>query len=168
VQLALRELRIPADRALTVYGGLCFAGGPWNNPVGHAIASMVQVLRGDPGSIGMVTANGGNVEKHAFGIYSTEPPAGGFRAERPQDAISARGGREVSADHRGPVEVEAWTVMHERDGSMARAHAACLTGDGARVWGVSSDEELMKRFETEDVAGAAATIGDDGELRLDD
>ena len=70
VQLALRELGIDPGRQLTVYGGLCFAGGPWNNPVGHAIASMVGVLRDDPGSRGLVTANGGNVEKHAFGVYS--------------------------------------------------------------------------------------------------
>lgn len=166
VQLALGELGIGTDRQLTVYGGLCFAGGPWNNPVGHAIASMVGVLREDPGSVGLVTANGGNVEKHAFGLYSTEPPTGGFRAERPQDEIDGRGGREVSEDHEGPVTIEAWTVMHERDGSMARAHAACLTDDGVRVWGVTNDADTMKRFESDDVAGCPATIGPDGELRL--
>jgi acetyl-CoA C-acetyltransferase len=168
VQLAMDELGIGADRPLTVYGGLCFAGGPWNNPVGHAIASMVQVLRGDPGALGLVTANGGNVEKHAFGVYSTEPPAHGFRTERPQAEIDARGGREVSPDHVGPVTVEAWTVMHERDGSMSRAHAACRTPEGVRVWGVSADTDLMKRFESDDVAGVAGTVGADGELRLED
>ena len=167
VQLALHEMGIGTDRQLTVYGGLCFAGGPWNNPVGHAIATMVQVLREDPGSLGLVTANGGNVEKHAFGVYSTDPPAAGFRAESPQDGIDARGGREVSEDHRGPVVIEAWTVMHERDGSMSRAHAACLTPDGKRVWGVSTAADLMKRFESEDMAGAAATVGADGDLQLE-
>ena len=166
VQLALGELGIGADRPLTVYGGLCFAGGPWNNPVGHAIASMVAVLRDDPGSLGLVTANGGNVEKHAFGLYSTGPPPGGFRAERPQDRIDARGRREVSQDHTGDVVIEAWTVMHERDGSLSRAHAACLTPDGVRVWGVSDDGDLMTRFESDDVAGVAATVGADGELRV--
>ena len=166
VQLAAGELGIGLGRQLTVYGGLCFAGGPWNNPVGHAIAAMVGVLREDPGSVGLVTANGGNVEKHAFGLYSTEPPTGGFRAERPQDEIDACGGRQVSEDHQGPVTVEAWTVMHERDGGMARAHAACLTDEGLRVWGVTDDPDTMKRFETDDVAGCPATIGADGDLRL--
>ncbi len=168
VQLALRALGIDlgTDRDLTVYGGLCFAGGPWNNPVGHAIASMVGVLREDAGSLGLVTANGGNVEKHAFGVYSTEPPANPFRAERPQDEIDALGGREVLEEHEGPVTVEAWTVMHERDGSMARGHAACLTPDGSRVWGVTDDADAMARFEAEDVGGAAATIERDGTLRL--
>ncbi len=164
VQLALRELGIDPGRQLTVYGGLCFAGGPWNNPVGHAIASMVGVLRDDPGSRGLVTANGGNVEKHAFGVYSTEPPDGGFRWERPQDEIDAVGGREVSETYEGPVTLEAWTVMHERDGSMSRGHASCLTPDGVRVWGVTDDADTMKRFESEDMVGAPGTIGPEGAL----
>lgn len=166
VQLALRELDIPIDRQLTVYGGLSFAGGPWNNPVGHAIASMVGVLRSDPGSRGLVTANGGNVDKHAFGVYSTEPPAAGFRHERPQHRIDARGGREVDAEHRGAATIETWTVMHERDGNPARAHAACLTATGARTWAVSSDPDVMKLFTSEDVVGRPVEIGEGSELRL--
>jgi acetyl-CoA C-acetyltransferase len=164
VEIAAKELGISTDRTLTVYGGLCFAGGPWNNPVGHAIASMVGVLRDDPGSRGLVTANGGNVEKHAFGVYSTEPPDGGFRWERPQDEIDAVGGREVSETYEGSVTLEAWTVMHERDGSMSRAHAACLTPGGVRVWGVTDDADTMKRFESEDMVGAPGTIGPEGAL----
>lgn len=166
VQLALRELSIPADRQLTVYGGLGFAGGPWNNPVGHAIASMVSVLREDPGSLGLVTANGGHVDKHAFGVYSTEPPADGFRWERPQDEIDAVPGRSALVDHLGDATVETWTVMHARDGARERAHAACLTPSGERTWAVTSDEDTMARFEAEDVAGAAVEIGPEGALRL--
>ncbi|MFZ4516889.1 MAG: acetyl-CoA acetyltransferase [Microthrixaceae bacterium] len=167
VQLALRELGVAWDRQVTVWGGLCFAGGPWNNPVGHALASMVGVLREDPGSTGLVTANGGNVEKHAFGVYSTEPPADGFRWERPQAEVDARGHREVDGEGSGPVTVEAWTVMHERDGSPARAHAACLTPDGVRVWGVSDDPDLMARAAVEDLGGVAGAVDADGTLTLD-
>ena len=166
VQIGAKELTIPLDRQLTVYGGLSFAGGPWNNPVGHALASMVGVLRDDPGSLGLVTANGGNVEKHAFGVYSTDPPAGGFRHERPQDEIDRRGRCAVVQDHHGPATIEAWTVMHERDGSPARAHAACRIDEGVRTWGVSRDPDVMKLLETEDVAGRAVSIGDDGEMVL--
>jgi acetyl-CoA C-acetyltransferase len=168
VQLALGELGLAADRQLTVYGGLCFAGGPWNNPVSHALAAMVDVLRADPGSTGLVTANGGNVDKHAFGVYSTTPPAGGFRWERPQDEIDARGGRAIVDTHDGPVEVEAWTVMHDRDGAPSRAHAACRTPEGARAWGVTDDPATMELFEQQDVAGRAAHLVADGTLRLAD
>ena len=167
VQLACRELGIDAGRRLTVYGGLPFAGGPWNNPVSHAIASMVGVLRDDPGSVGLVTANGGNVDKHAFGVYSTSPPTDGFRWERPQDRIDAAGGREVVDSHDGPCTIEGWTVVHERDGSPSRAHAACLTDDGRRVWGVSHDPDTMAVLETTDVGGRTAVLAGN-ELRLDD
>ena len=49
VQVAAHELGLPVgveSRPLTVTGGLTFAGGPWNNYVTHAIATMVEVLRG--------------------------------------------------------------------------------------------------------------------------
>ena len=168
VQIACAELGIGLDRQLTVYGGLCFAGGPWNNPVGHAIAAMVDTLRGDAGSIGFVTANGGIIQKHAFGVYSTEPPrSGGFAHAHPQFAIdSSEPGRDVSTDHDGAVEIEAFTVMHERDGSMARAHAAVLTPSGDRAWAVTDDAEVMARMETDDLVGASALRSADGTLTL--
>ena len=39
----------------------------------HAIASMVERLRKEPGAYGLVTANGGYLTKHASGVYSCEP-----------------------------------------------------------------------------------------------
>ena len=54
VQIGAQELGFGLDRDLTVTGGLCFAGGPWNNYVMHAIATMVQRLREDPGAFGFV------------------------------------------------------------------------------------------------------------------
>ena len=55
-------------------GGLTFAGGPWNNYVTHAVATMMEQLRGRPGDFGLCTANGGLLTKHAVGVYSTRPP----------------------------------------------------------------------------------------------
>jgi acetyl-CoA C-acetyltransferase len=168
VELATKELGLGTEGQLTVYGGLCFAGGPWNNPVGHAIASMVSVLRDDAGSIGLVTANGGIVQKHAFGLYSSEPPRSGqFRSARPQFAIdSAEQQREVVGDYSGPAAMESWTVMHERDGSPSRAHCTVLLGDGRRAWGVSNDPATMQLLETEDVVGRAVEIGPDSALLI--
>ncbi|HKY14699.1 MAG TPA: hypothetical protein VJM33_07210 [Microthrixaceae bacterium] len=167
VEIACAELGLPMDRQLTVYGGLCFAGGPWNNPVGHAIATMVGVLRDDSDAVGLVTANGGNIQKHAFGVYSATPPADGFRQAHPQFAIDAAAPHRVAvAEHVGPVEIETWTVMHDRDGSMARAHAAVLTPDGARAWAVSSDPALMEEMEVADMAGRPAIRDQDGELKV--
>lgn len=166
VEIGCAELGLATDRQLTVYGGLCFAGGPWNNPVGHAIAAMVDVLRSDPGARGLVTANGGNIQKHSFGVYSTEPPAQGFRTSTPQFAIDTEPRVDVVEDYAGPATIEAWTVMHERDGSIGRTHAVARTPDDVRVWAVTGDADVGASLEADDPIGWTVTIGPDSELRI--
>jgi acetyl-CoA C-acetyltransferase len=163
VEIGCAELGLSTDRQLTVYGGLCFAGGPWNNPVGHAIAAMVGTLRSDPGSWGLVTANGGNIQKHSFGVYSTEPPAAGFRTATPQAAIDEPV-VDVLESYEGPATIETWTVMHERDGSVGRAHAVVRVPSGERAWAVSSDADLATALEHDDPIGWSVTIGADAEF----
>ncbi len=166
VQIAQRELSIPSSMNLTVYGGLAFAGGPWNNPVSHAVASMTTVLREDPGSTGLVTANGGNLQKHSFGVYSTAPPTNGYRYEKPQAEVDARGRRATSLEYLGPVTIEALTVIYNRDGEIDRAHAATLTPEGTRVWGVVRDVSIARDVVGKDLVGTPAMIGVDGALNL--
>ena len=167
VQLFCREFDLDLlDRQLTVYGGLCFAGGPWNNPVGHALATMVDVLRADAGALGFVTGNGGNVDKHSFTVLGTEPPAAGYRHERPQAEIDAQPGRVVLDAHEGAVTVEAWSVMHDRANQPERFHAACLTPGGDRVWAITHDPDVMAAAVSTDLGGAPATIDAEGHLYL--
>ncbi len=96
VQLGAQSLGLALDRQLTRTGGLSFAGGPWNNYVMHAIATIVGELRGQPGELGLVWANGGYTTKHAFGIYSTAPSTHGFRHDHPQDEIDALPQRQLA------------------------------------------------------------------------
>jgi acetyl-CoA C-acetyltransferase len=167
VQLAAAELGLGLDRQLTVTGGMSFAGGPWNNYVMHSVATMAGVLRDDPGAMGLCTANGGYVTKHAFGIYSTEPPAAGtFRHAEPQDEVDALPRRELAEEHEGAVEIEAYTVMHGRDGEPERALASCLTPDGRRTWAGSSDEATMRAVMKDEFVGRAAAVTTDGELEI--
>ncbi len=167
VQVAARELGLSLRRQLTVTGGMSFAGGPWNNYVMHAIATMAGVLRDDPGSLGLCTANGGYVTKHAFGIYSTEPPPSGrFRHAEPQDEVDALPSRELAEDHEGEVAIETYTVMHDRDGRPERALAACLTADGRRAWGATTDPAAMHALIAEDLVGAKAVLSAAGNLEL--
>ena len=82
VQIGCRELGIDPfaeTRPLTVTGGLTFAGGPGNNYVTHAIATLVERLREDPGSLGLTTAVGWYLTKHAVGIYGTRRAAAAVR-----------------------------------------------------------------------------------------
>jgi acetyl-CoA C-acetyltransferase len=145
VQVAAAELGLGLDRDLTVTGGLSFAGGPWNNYVSHSIATMVDVLRRDPGAIGLVSANGGYLTKHALTLYATEPPAGGFRWASVQDEVDALPRREVAEqlDRGQPGEIESWVVGHDRDGRPERAVAAVRLDDGRRAWADSTEPDAL-------------------------
>ena len=144
VQLGAQSLGLSLDGQLTRTGGLSFAGGPWNNYVMHAIATMVADLRARPGELGMVWANGGYATKHSFGLYSTEPPPTGFRHDCPQESIDGLPQRHLADvdEAAGPATIEAYTVMHSRDGQPETAMVACLLADGRRAWGVSAEPGL--------------------------
>ncbi|MFQ5698136.1 MAG: acetyl-CoA acetyltransferase [Myxococcota bacterium] len=165
VQVAAQELGLSLERPLTVTGGLTFGGGPLNNYVMHSIARMVERLRAEPGTRGLITANGGFLTKHAFGVYSSEPPVEPFRHEDLQAQVDALPSREAVVDFDGPVEIESYTVMHGAEGP-ERAHAACLLSDGRRSWASSSDPELMAAMTREEFCGKRARIDGHGELAV--
>ena len=121
-----------------------------------------------PGETGLVWANGGYATKHAFGVYSTRPPAEQFRHESPQDEIDALPQRELAlpADAAGPASIEAYTVMHARDGAPELAIATCLLADGRRAWGTSGDGDVTHALLDGEWVGTAVTLADDGTLHL--
>jgi acetyl-CoA C-acetyltransferase len=167
VQIGAAELGLALDepdRPLTVTGGLSFAGGPGNNYSTHAIATMVERLRSDPGAKGLVTALGWYITKHAVGVYSTEPPPDGFRHARPQDEVDRLPRRDPVADYEGAVTIDSYTVMHERDGSPAIALVACLLPDGRRTWANSNEPGLMKAMTLEEFVGRPARLRSGGSI----
>ena len=123
-------------------------------------------LRQRPGGRGLVWANGGYTTKHAFGVYSTEPPAAGFRYAYPQDQIDAMPRREVATlgEAAGPATVEAYSVTHDRDGNPEIANAACLLADGRRAWGRSTDHTLAASMCVGEWVGRPVTLSPDGTL----
>ena len=166
VQVAAGELGLDESRPLTVTGGLTFAGGPANNYVTHSIATMVGRLREEDGdAAGLVTANGGFLTKHAIGVYGTSPPAAGFRAESVQAAVDATPTREAVDGHEGRVAIEAYTVLHDREGP-EQALFAVLLPDGRRAWGHSTDAATMQAVMATDAVGHAAHRGGDGVVSL--
>lgn len=165
VQVGATELGLGFDRPLTQTGGLTFAGGPLNNYVTHSIATMVDTLRDDAGSIGLVSANGGFLTKHAIGVYSTEPPAEAFRAEDVQHAVDAVPTTPVAPEHAGPVTVEAYTVMHDGDGPEVGL-CALQTPDGARTWGRVTDRGAAEEMTRQETIGMSGQLSPDGVLTL--
>ena len=84
VSLAIEALNQP-DRPLSSYtltGGLSFFGGPGNNYSTHAIIALVQALRKDGSKPGMISANGGVINKESVGIYAAQPVTGGWSPDR--------------------------------------------------------------------------------------
>jgi len=166
VQAGARSLGLSLDRQLTRTGGLPFGGGPWNNYVMHAIATVVNDVRARPGEKGLVWANGGFTTKHAFGIYSSEPPAHPFRHAYPQDQIDALPMRDVlePADAEGRATVESYTVMHDRDGNPETVISTCLTPSGARAWGLSSDLDTARALCDGEWVGRDVRLDSEGRL----
>ena len=169
VQIAAREIGLPigdARRPLTVTGGLTFAGGPWNNYVTHSIATMAEVLRGDPGSRGLITANGGYLTKHSFGVYSATPPADEFRWEDVQAAVDREPTRTAMVEWEGVGTVESWTTAFNREGLPEKAFLAVRTPDGSRTWALISDSDEAAATVAEDIAGAEVSVRADGSATL--
>ncbi len=152
---------ISTDRQLTVTGGLGFMGAPLNFAAGQSLVAMVQTLRSDSGSFGMVQGNGGHAAKHAFGIYSTKPPE-----PKPPSPPIVHGPATAPADpdRDGEVILDGVTVEYSHDGA-ERAVAVCRYDDGARLWATSTVPSVMAAFVSEECVGQRGEVSE-GQLRL--
>ncbi len=169
VQIAADELGLPVGdptRPLTVTGGLTFAGGPWNNYVTHSIATMAERLVAAPGRRGLITANGGNLTKHSFGIYGTEPPGYEFRWEDVQSVVDREPTRRAAVEWAGVGTVESWTTPFNRDGTAEKAFLAVRTPDDSRALAVITDASEAEATVRDDIAGAKIQVNDDGTAAL--
>ena len=169
VRAGAASLGLDLGSQLTRTGGLSFAGGPWNNYVMHAIATIVAELRGRPGERALLWANGGFLTKHSFGVYSGVPPPNGFRHDRPQRQIDELPARQLATDDdatESPLVIEAYTVMHDRGGVPHEAIAACRLPDGRRAWATSSDPTTASALTDGEWVGRAVRIDKTGVLRV--
>ena len=157
VQVAAAELGLGEERPLTVTGGLTFGGGPLNNYVMHSIARSVELLREKPGSHALVTANGGNLYKHAHGVYGSAPPSADFRWADVKDEIAALPARECLPAYDGEATIESYTVMYAEDEPRI-GHVSCLTPAGTRTWVNVADAELVRAMVAEEFCARPVKI----------
>lgn len=157
VELACRELDIDPmrDAGLTLTGGLPYFGGPGNNYSMHAIVEMLDRCRAKPTDLGLVTANGWFLTKHAMGVYSATPPKDLFARTPPktvQARVDALKGPAVVPEPDGPARIEAYTVVHGREGyrmgivygrdQAGRRFVANTPDDQATLAGLESGEAV--------------------------
>lgn len=157
VQVGATEIGLPLTRPLTVTGGLTFNGGPLNNYVMHSIARMAEVLRAEPGKRGLITANGGMLTKHAFGVYSTEPPAKPYQHQDVQAEVDQFPTRELDTGFVGQATIEGYVVMYGGDG-FESAYAGLLTESGRRTWAVTRDAGLLEDMTKQEYVGKRARV----------
>jgi acetyl-CoA acetyltransferase len=136
-KMAQRLLKLPVGQALTVAGGLTFFGGPIHNYMSHATAAMVRHLRARPGSKGLLYGQGGYVTKHhAIAIASGEPAAGEPSADYDVQSLADKIRDPVPdlIDHySGPASIETYTIVYNRDGSVAYGTILARTPAGQRT-----------------------------------
>lgn len=163
VEIGAEELGLALDdpRGLTVTGGLPYMGGPGNNYAMHSIAVMMQRLRDDPGSYGLVTANGWFLTKQSTGVYSTTPPKQAFDRQDPkiiQAQIDALSHPTVIEEPNGAATIETYTVVHGREGYMMGIVVG-RDAEGRRfVAHTPTDEATLAGLEAKEAVGRTGTV----------
>lgn len=161
VQAGAAALGLPLDPPPTVTGGMTFFGGPLGSYVLHSKASLFERLRAEPGSIGAIGSLGGQYAHFGYGVYSTDPGTDPLPiVEDVSDAYAAMPRRTIRDGHAGPVRIESYTVDVGHEGPR-QVTITTLTDDGVRVFGRSSDPDLMKSLlSDEDICGLPAHVRD--------
>lgn len=165
VQVAQRELGVPADRPFTITGGLTFAAGPLNCYCLLPLVRAVRLLRDRPDERAFLTGNGGYFTKHSMLVLGGSPP-GSFRSESVQAEVDRLPARPDPAGDAGPATIEAYTVAFDREQRPERAILACLDAGGSRRWAQSRDGAIMRALLDDDLCGAAVDIDADADAVL--
>jgi acetyl-CoA C-acetyltransferase len=169
---------VAPERPVSVTGGLAYHGGPGSNYLTHSLATMVDRLRADPGSLGMVSGVGMHMNKHVFATYSTTP---GALVPPDDSAVSAQAAMApttpVVASFDGPARVATYSVVHGRDGEPAWAALVCdVTAPGgesaaaagpgaARCYARLTDPDALAMAENEELIGRPVHLSTDGDGR---
>ena len=170
VEVACKELGLShADpRGLTVTGGLPFFGGPGNNYSMHAIATLLPLLRAQPGQFALLTANGGRLSKHATGIYSATPVRGAWQREsntKIQAQIDAMPSPEFIAAANGPAKIETYTVCFDRTAPVRGiVIGRLLESDQRFIANTDDDAQTLAQMLQDDFLSCSGNVISNAEL----
>jgi acetyl-CoA C-acetyltransferase len=145
-----------------VTGGLPFHGGPGSNYTTHAVATLVDRLRADPGAFGLVSGVGMHMTHHVYAVYASAP--GALRRTDPEAAqrrTDRAARRPLVARATGPATVASYSVVHERGGP-AFGLAVCDLPDGSRCYARTEDAGLMADMESAEWVGRKVVLEDAG------
>ncbi len=164
VRVQQRELGVDPSRRVTQTGGMTFSGGPLNNFTIQSWVKMVEVLRNDPGSTGLVTAVSGLMTKQGVSILGSEPIRP-FLFDNVNAASKAdQATVDVERDAEGRARVEGYTVIHSRDGAKTVALVCDFEGR-RRTLRVVADPGLAEEGMNSELCGREVLLESDNALR---
>ncbi|OYY65929.1 acetyl-CoA acetyltransferase [Sphingomonas sp. 28-62-11] len=163
-KMARRIIGWPEDRPASVVGGLTFGGGPIGNYMSHAIAAMVDRLRGGDGQHGLLFGNGGFATYNHSIVLSRAPIPGvsfphNFDHQAAAEAL--RGPVPiVDQDYAGPGVIETYTVFYDREGAPSAGVVVARNPVGDRFLArVPGDDDAGIAFLTNANADPIGTSG---------
>lgn len=149
-KMARRVLDWPLEKPVTVFGGLTFGGGPIGNYMSHAVAAMVDKLRGTAEK-GLLFANGGYAtHNHTILLAGANPDAAFPQDFDFQAEADARRGSipDMDRDYAGPAVLETFTLFYDREGKPKSGVVIAKTLQGTRTLAAIdvADETLVAAF----------------------
>jgi acetyl-CoA C-acetyltransferase len=135
-KMARRVLNWSLSKLPSVAGGLPFFGGPYNNYMTHATASMVRSLRDHENDVGLLFGLGGFVTKHHGLVAATGPPNAPVVSNYSVDADADRRRGKipgVESSFVGGATIETYTIMYDRSGEPSYGVVFAITDHGSRV-----------------------------------
>ena len=161
VESYAQELGLSLARDMTVTGGMPFAGGPFNNYVLQTTCRIAELIRERRGRTGLVSSVSGILTKQGFGVWSSEPGAGGFSfQDLSADTARVSGTKNVVGAFHGHGEVAGYTVLYEK-GQLPRALVLADTESGGRALAWSENPALIGRMEASEFCGARIELQGD-------
>jgi acetyl-CoA C-acetyltransferase len=129
----------------------------------HAMAQMVEVLRGHSGKAGLVTGNSFYMTKHSSAICSTRPlaenPAETADISICQKIVNQRPKHEIDPAPSGRATVETYTVIFDRNNLPDRGIVIGKKEDGKRFAAYTpADPALFSAMMRENFCGVRGTV----------
>lgn len=160
VRVQMAEMGLSPDDAISVTGGMTFAGGPLNHFVFQSSVKMAQCLRADPGKVGLVTTVSGMLTKQACALWSTTPPSVPWSStDVTREVAAASPVCELVAEYTGDATVAGYTVLYQGDDPW-RGVAVFDLPDDRRTVAYSEDPALIARMLSEECCRATFRVAD--------
>jgi len=164
VRVQQREMDIDRSRRATQTGGMTFAGGPLNNFVVQGWVKMVETLRADTGSSGLVSAISGLLTKQGVSLLGPEPSRPFLHDNVTTEVAASHANIEVVPGATGRARVSTYTVATERNAAQGVV-LFCDFDDKRRTLRVVDDPDLAKTAMREEIIGREVELGPENALR---